>query len=87
MVGGGGAGTGNTCSKLCERTKSALFVMISALFVETNATVNINLTSKLPFVFLKHLRMPCMSLIVFLTSKTPQIYVPNILQFAQQQDF
>ena len=38
-----------------QGTKSARFVMKSALFVQTNVAVNTNLTSKVPFVFPKHI--------------------------------
>ncbi len=41
--------------KFFERTKSALFVMKSVLFVQTNV-VNTNLTLKVPFVLLKFIR-------------------------------
>ena len=41
-----------------KRPKSALFVTKSALFVQTNVAVNINLTSKVPFVSQTYLCMP-----------------------------
>ncbi len=49
-------GTADTCPpKFFKRTKSALFVMKSALFIQTNVAVNTNLTSKMPFAFPKHI--------------------------------
>ena len=42
-------------NKFFERTKRALFVMKSALFVQTNVAVNTNLTSKVSFLFSKHI--------------------------------
>ena len=49
-------GTRGTCPpppppQFFQRTKSALFVMKSALFVQANVAVNTKLTSKVPFLF------------------------------------
>jgi hypothetical protein len=38
-------------TKFFQRTKSALFVMKSAFFVQANVAVNTKLTSKVPFLF------------------------------------
>ena len=58
-IGTRGGGGGHL--KFFERTKSALFVMKSTLFVQTNIPANTNLTSKVPFVFPQHIYVcPCM---------------------------
>ena len=63
--------------KFFERIKSAaLFVMKSALFVQTNVAVNTNLTSKVPFVFSKHIYSYVVNSI--LTPKTPLLCPKHI---------
>ena len=53
-TGGGGGHRGHVPPpppQFFQRTKSALFVMKSALFVQANVAINTKLTSKVPFLF------------------------------------
>ncbi len=47
---------------------SAVFVIESVLFVQTNVTVNTNVTSKLSFVFLKHIDVSPLTQVSYLVN-------------------
>ncbi len=79
--------------KFFERTRSALFVLKSALFVmksgifvQTNVAVNTNLTSKVPFVFGKHIYLCPLIQAIYVVNIRRPFCVLNILRFAQQPD-